>query len=169
MNKMVYRNKTYVAFDGDNDMKYYKLMKAWKQNDNTDFNFYDAHDLNIARDSSQEESIKSQLRIRMANSKVFVLLIGERTKYLTKFVKWEIELAIKKELPIICVNLNGKKRKDSLCPKNLDGSLSIFIPFRSKIMQYALEDWPSSDATYRKNGKDGTYYYKDFVYDKLGI
>mgnify|MGYP000606112784 CR=1 FL=1 len=44
----------------------------------------------------------------MANSKVFVLLIGESTKNLTKFVKWEIELAIKKELPIICVNLNGK-------------------------------------------------------------
>lgn len=73
---MAYRNKTYVAFDGDNDMRYYQLMKAWKQSDNTAFNFYDAHDINSARDSSQEESIKRQLRERMANSKVFVLLIG---------------------------------------------------------------------------------------------
>ena len=37
---MAYRNKTYVCFDGDTDMRYYNLMKAWKQNDNTDFNFY---------------------------------------------------------------------------------------------------------------------------------
>ena len=32
---MVYRDKTYVAFDGDNDIKYFNLMKAWKQSDNT--------------------------------------------------------------------------------------------------------------------------------------
>ena len=42
---MAYTNKTYVAFDADNDIHYYQLMKAWKQNDNTNFNFYDAHDL----------------------------------------------------------------------------------------------------------------------------
>lgn len=28
---MSYRNKTYVAFDGDNDIKYYWLMRAWKK------------------------------------------------------------------------------------------------------------------------------------------
>lgn len=168
MNNMAYRNKTYVAFDGDKDIRYYNLMKAWKQSDRTDFNFYDAHDLNTARDSSQEESIKRQLRERMANSKVFVLLIGESTKNLTKFVKWEIELAIKKELPIICVNLNGEKSKDPLCPKSLDDKLSIFIPFGSKIMQYALLNWPPLDASYRKEGKMGAYYFKQSVYDELG-
>ena len=52
---MAYRNKTYVAFDGDNDMRYYQLMKAWKQSDSTSFNFYDAHDINRSRDSSLEE------------------------------------------------------------------------------------------------------------------
>ena len=48
---MAYRNKTYVAFDGDNDMRYYQLMKAWNQNDSTSFNFHDAHDINSARDT----------------------------------------------------------------------------------------------------------------------
>lgn len=164
---MAYRNKTYVAFDGDNDMHYYQLMKAWKQNDRTSFNFYDAHDINSARDSSHEESIKRQLRERMANSKVFVLLIGEHTKYLTKFVKWEIELAIKKDLPIICVNLNKSKQRDNYCPSSLDGQLAIFIPFGSKIMQYALENWPSSHKQYRKDGKTGAYYYTDSTYENL--
>lgn len=169
MNNMAYRNKTYVAFDGDKDIRYYRLMKAWKQSDRTDFNFYDAHDLSKARDSSQEESIKRQLRERMANSKVFVLLIGESTKNLTKFVKWEIELAIKKELPIICVNLNGSRSKDSFCPKSLDGKLSIFIPYGNKIMQYALENWPTSDVSYRSSGETGAYQYNQSVYDRLGI
>ena len=66
---MAYRNKTYVAFDGDKDIRYYHLMKAQKQSDKTDFNFYDAHDLNTARDSSQEESIKRQLREFWNNEK----------------------------------------------------------------------------------------------------
>ena len=166
---MAYRNKTYVAFDGDKDIRYYNLMKAWKQNDNTDFNFYDAHDINNANDSSLEESIKNQLRQRMANSKVFVLLIGESTKYLTKFVKWEIELAIKSKLPIIAVNLNGSKEKDGRCPNSLNDALSIFIPFGNKIMQYALENWPSYDAKYRQEGKTDSYSYKDSVYDSLGV
>lgn len=66
-------------------------------------------------------------------------------------------------------SLNGKKSKDTLCPKSLDDKLSIFIPFGSKIMQYALEKWPTSDASYRKDGKTGAYHYKQSVYDELGI
>ena len=37
---MAYRNKTLVTFDGDNDIRYYYLMKAWEQSDSTDFNWY---------------------------------------------------------------------------------------------------------------------------------
>ena len=68
---MSYKNKVYVSMDADNDLKYYYLMKAWKQNDNTDFNFYDAHELNSARDTSLEQSIKNQLRERLKNTKLF--------------------------------------------------------------------------------------------------
>lgn len=166
---MAYRNKTYVAFDGDKDIRYYNLMKAWKQSDCTSFNFYDAHSINRAYDSSQENSIKNQLRERMNNSKVFVLLIGESTKYLSKFVKWEIELAIKKKLPIIAVNLNGSKSKDARCPKSLEDELAIFIPFGNKIMEYALINWPEWDLKYRLQGKTGAYSYKDSVYHSLGV
>ena len=73
--------------------------------------------MNTARDSSQEESIKAQLAERMRNSKVFVLLVGEHTRYLTKFVIWEIDQAISRNLPIIVVNLNGKRSMDDeRCP-----------------------------------------------------
>ena len=30
---MAYHNKVYVSMDADNDLRYYRLMQAWKQND----------------------------------------------------------------------------------------------------------------------------------------
>jgi hypothetical protein len=58
---MSYKNKTYIIFDADNDIKHYRLMTAWKNNDKIDFNFYDAHGLNNLRDGSSEETIKKNL------------------------------------------------------------------------------------------------------------
>lgn len=132
---MSYRNKTFVSFDGDSDMHYYRLMTAWKQSDNISFNFYDAHDLNSARDSSLEQSIKNQLADRLRNSKVFVLLVGENTRYLYKFVRWEIEQAIKREMPIVAVNLNGKRSMDrDRCPPLLANALAIHVSFNAAIL-----------------------------------
>lgn len=170
---MSYKNKTYVAFDGDNDMWAYRYMRGWKVNDHIDFDFHDAHDLNSARDTSIEESIKAQLRIRMQNSKQMLLLVGEKTKYLRKFVPWEIELARKKDIPIIVVNLNNKKvYDDDLCPSAVkDWTYTINIPFRMKIIKYALDNFPNS---YDKRKDDPEYmshkyHYKDSVYEELGL
>lgn len=167
---MAYRNKTYVAFDGDNDINYYNLMKAWKQNDSTSFNFHDAHEINYAFDSSTVETIKRKLRERMTNSKVFVLLVGKSTKYLYRFVRWEIELAIASNLPIIVVNINNKKYcDDTLCPSIARDTLAIHIPFSSKIMQYTLENWPQNHIQYKRENKNVPYHYKDNVYRDLGV
>src|SRR6266567_3179275 len=132
---MSYQNKTYIAFDGDNDMWAYAYMKGWKSNENMDFNFYNAHDLNSARDTSTEESIKAQLRIRMANAKQMILLVGKNTKYLRKFVPWEIELAHKKDIPIVVANLNNKREHDAiLCPSTVveDKIYTIHVSFNAK-------------------------------------
>ena len=64
---MSYRNKTYVAFDADNDIKYYRIMTAWKENDNIDFDFHNAHDLNNLMNTSSEETIKRKLRDQETN------------------------------------------------------------------------------------------------------
>ena len=170
---MSYRNKTYVAFDGDTDIHYYRLMMAWKTNDHHDFNFHNAHDLNSARDTSDTESIKAQLRERMANSKQLILLVGEKTKYLRRFVPWEIDLARKKDIPIIVVNLNGDRGyDDDLCPEAVKTwDYTINIPFNQKIMQYALDNFPDRYHT-NKNLTDymsHKYHYKDSVYEELGL
>ncbi len=168
---MGYRNKTYVAFDGDNDIHYYRLMLAWKQHDGMNFDFYNAHDLNYAYDSSMEQSIKKQLRERLLNSKVFVLLVGDRTRYLTKFVTWEIEQALSLDLPIICINLSGLREMDNeKCPPILKDKLAIHISFNAAIMQHALENWPNSHESYKQSTeKTSPYFYKREVYDRLGL
>ncbi|PKP81273.1 MAG: molecular chaperone Tir [Alphaproteobacteria bacterium HGW-Alphaproteobacteria-18] len=166
---MPYRNKTYVCFDGDNDMGYYRLMTAWSENEKQDFQFYNAHDLNVARDSSQEESIKKQLRERFANSKLLVVLVGNNTWRLTKFVKWEMEVALKLGLPIIAVNLNGSKNKTPLCPSAIKDELVMFVAFKQKIIQYAMDNWPAQHHALKREGKSGDYYYPDHVYKQLGL
>ncbi len=113
---MAYRNKTYVCFDADNDIRYYRLMTAWKENDRIAFDFHNAHEINNLRDGSSEETIKRKLRERLQNTKVLVVLIGEQTKSLYKYVRWEIEYAIEHDIPIIGVNLNDNRKKNSLCP-----------------------------------------------------
>lgn len=162
---MAYRNKVYVAFDGDNDMRYYDLMRAWSVKDEFDFN--DAHDLHSARDSSTEESIKKSLMDRFNNSKLFILLVGEHTKYLTKFVKWEIEVAIRLKLPIVAVNLNKSRQEDDLLPAVLRSELHMVVAYDEDIMKYAMENWPIEDANHRKRNESGGYYYPDSVYSKL--
>lgn len=167
---MAYRNKTYVCFDADNDIHYYRLMQAWKQNDNTEFNFHNAHDLNRLLPTSNEETIKQKLRERLNNTKVFVVLVGDNTKYLYKFVKWEMEQALKLGLPIIAVNLYGKRsRDDERCPATVKAELAIHISFNSRILQYALEDWSVDHYRYKAEGKTGPYFYKESVYQKLGL
>lgn len=166
---MAYRNKTYICFDGDTDMHYYRMMQAWKDNDNMNFNFHNAHDLNTARDTSQEESIKRQLRERFANSKLLIVLIGEKTKYLTKFVKWEMEVALRLDLPIIGVNLNKSRQKDDRCPSTIKDQLVVYVPFAQKIITHAMDNWPAEHAKYRKESKTGAFYYVDSVYDNLGV
>ncbi len=167
---MSYRNKTYVCFDGDTEIHYYRLMCAWKQNDGLSFNFYNAHDLNKALDTSSETTIKRKLKERLNNSKVFVVLIGEKTRYLHKFVKWEIEQALSMRLPIIAVNLNGLRSIDSQrCPPVIRDQLAIHISYNLKIMQYSLNNWPDKHLQYYKKGIKGPYNYLDTVYDKLGL
>jgi len=167
---MAYRNKTYVCFDGDSDMHYYRLMQAWHQNDRSSFSFYNAHDLNTARDTSQEQSIKRQLRERLLSTKIFVVLVGPNTRYLVKFVRWEMEQALSLKLPIIGVNLNGLRQQDpERCPPTIRQELAVYISFNPAIMQHALEHWPSDHLQLLRQGKNGPYFYPSSIYSRLGL
>ena len=167
---MPYRNKTYVCFDGDTDIHYYYLMKAWKQNDGLSFNFFDAHDLNTARDTSLRESIRRQLRERMLNSKILVVLIGENTRYLYKFVRWEMEQALDLGIPIVSVNLNGLRSVDQdRCPPIISGELVLHVSFNAAVLQHALENWPNEHQKLLKHQITGPHHFEASIYGELGL
>ncbi len=94
-----------------------------------------------------------------------VLLVGEKTKGLRRFVPWEIELARKKDIPIIVVNLNGKRVYDPAhCPSAIGSEVyTIHVSFNAKIIQYALDHFPQEYHEYKRT-KTGNYYYTDAVY-----
>jgi hypothetical protein len=73
------RNKTYVAFASENIRSYW-LMEAWHANQNIEFNFFNAHDLYVSRDTSQPETIKRNLRERLKNAKQIVLFGSAEAK-----------------------------------------------------------------------------------------
>jgi hypothetical protein len=166
---MSYRNKTYVAFDADTDMHYYDLMLAWKAHPNIPFNFYNAHALNQIREWSQEESKKRQLRERMLNSKFFILLVGEHTKYLRKYVKWEIELALEMDLPIVCANLNGLRVLDrSLCPAILRDELVLHINYGLNPIKKSMEVWsPARIQEFKRKNEIGPCVLSDELYNSI--
>ena len=167
---MAYRNKTYAAFDADSDIHYYRLMTAWKQNDNTAFNFHDAHDLNNIMSWSSEETVKRRLRERMNNTKVFVLLVGASTKHLYKYVRWEVVEAQARNLPIIAVNLNMSRGADyDRLPPVVRDDLSVSVPFSPRILQHALEAWPADHYAKRRAGEKGAFHYVESTYRSLGM
>jgi hypothetical protein len=166
---MSYQNKTYVIFDGDKDMWAYAYMKGWKSNENMDFNFYDAHDIRPLTDRASEETVRKALRERLANARQTIVLVGENTKNLYRFVRWEIEISQKRELPIIVVNLNGSRQLDSdRCPAILREWLAAHIEFKAKIIQHALDNFPD-EYTRLRESTNGPRYYTDEVYRKLDL
>lgn len=165
---MGYRNKTYVGFDADTDMHSYRLMQAWKEHKHIDFNFYNVHDINSNPNLTSEVTIKRQLRERFENTKDFVLLVGEKTKNLHKYVRWEINEAMERGLPIIVVNLNKKRELDNnLCPPIIRDGLAVHVSFNAAIVKYALDNWENSHYWKLIENDHRPYYYKASVYEKL--
>ena len=161
---MSYRNKTYIIFNADcpkddGDIKHYRLMTAWKKNEKIDFDFHNAHDLNNLRKTASENQIKRKLRERMKNSKQVIVLVGERTKNLYKFVRWEIEIAIKLDLPIIAVNIDKKNRQTNRTPPILKEKCYFMnVPFEVKKIKYALDKFPTEYHKNESNVPSGKHY-----------
>jgi hypothetical protein len=166
---MSYRNKTYVIFDADNDRWSYAFMKGWKSNANMDFNFHDAHDIGPITERASDETIKARLRERFSNAKQAIVLVGEQTKNLRKWVPWEIEISQKLDIPIIAANLNGKRQMDpDRCPAGLRDWVAAHVAFKASIIQHALDNFPDEYPRIEASAS-GPRYYSDEIYRKLGL
>lgn len=164
---MAYRNKTYVIFDGDEDMWAYAFMLGWISKDHIAFDFHDAHDLAPLSGTTSEETVKRKLGERLKNTKQAILLIGENTKNLYRFVRWELEMCQAMNIPIIAVNLNGSRSQDDRCPPIVRDKYVVHIPFKAKIVQYALDNFPEEFA--KRQNDSGPRVYNNAIYDRLGL
>jgi hypothetical protein len=169
---MSYRNKTYVAFASE-DIGQYRLMEAWRENKDIAFNFYDAHDLYVSRDTSRPETIRRNLRERMKNAKQVVLLgsaTGRRKGSDGRsFLAHEVALLIDLDLPIVIANLDGDRTVDrTFIPKPLldAGYYTLSVSFQPKIIQYALDYYAPA---FSGSGKSGPHKYKASIYAQLGL
>jgi hypothetical protein len=151
--------RTFVGFSST-DIKYYRLMQAWKENEHIDFNLTDCQ-LSDEIHSEEEQYIKSKVRHRLNMAGKYALLIGYDTRYKYKYVRWEAEVAIEKGCTIIGVNLDGSRRfVETTCPPVIRNIGAIFVPFSPKIIAYALQNYSMHE--------NDDYHYKDEVYRKLG-
>lgn len=151
---------TFVGFSST-DIKYYRLMQAWKEHEHIDFDFRDCQ-LQDEINSENEDYIKSKCRKRIAMASKFLQLIGEDTRNKYKYVRWEAEVAIEKGCAIIGVNLDGSRQyNEAKCPPVIRNVGAIFVPYSPKIIQYALENYKMHDDS--KN-----YHYTEKTYAQLG-
>ena len=154
---------TYVAFDGDKDVWAYRFMRGWSANKRIDFELLDAHDPdNMTAKARGEAYVKSKLRERMNRSTAVVVLVGESTKFLHKYVRWDIELAIELGLPLIAVNLNKiRGLDDDSCPSILRDTCAVHIPFKLAAIKHALDDWPTRYRGLAPAERKGSWSYPE--------
>ena len=167
---MSYRNKTYVAFASE-DIRSYRLMEAWRENQHIEFNFYDAHDLYISRDDSKPETIKRNLRERLKNAKQIILLGSKDGKRKggdgKSFLAHEVAVILELKLPVIVANLDGDRAVDqAFIPSPLSNYYTVSVSFQPKIIMHALDNYAESFAD---SAKRGSHFYPSKVYSDLGL
>ncbi|UCI32123.1 TIR domain-containing protein [Mesorhizobium sp. B4-1-4] len=160
---------TYVVFDGDTDGWAYRYMRGWRANERIDFNFLDAHDLDSMTSRAQSEDyVKRNLKERMRQSSAVIVLIGEKTKNLYRFVRWELEFALDLDLPIVAANLNESREQDTNCPSIIRDQCVLHVLFKMRAIRFALDNWPDE---YRRMSQahrsEGARHYNSDIYKRL--
>lgn len=169
---MSYKNKTYIAFASE-DIHLYRLMEAWRENEKIDFDFYDAHDLYISRDSSKPETIKRNLRERLKNAKQIVLIGSSDAKRKggdgRSFLAHEIDVIKEFNLPIVIANKDGDRNIDrNFIPDPLlqANYYTVSVSLQPKIIKYALDNYAK---LYNNSAKKGSHYYPSDIYEQIGL
>lgn len=169
---MSYRNKTYVAFASE-DIRSYRLMEAWRENQHIEFDFFDAHDLYLSRDTSSRETIKRNLRERLKNAKQIVLLGSADARRKGgddySFLAHEVDVIKEFDLPVVVANLDGDRHIDkSFIPEPFLSAMyyTLSVSFQPKIIKYALDNYVPDYPN--KRGR-GPHSYIPSVYTELGL
>ena len=139
---MAYKKKIYVSFDAD-DLIYYNMLKAWCESETQELTH---HTLNIADNDSPRfnDTVSKTIREKIVPASCVIVLVSEHSVTLRPQMRIELEKAIDLDKPIIVVNLNGKRSIDNdLCPSVLKTKMALHLSFNAKIIQKAIDTWPT--------------------------
>ena len=167
---MSYKGKVYVAYDVTNDHKYFEELTKWEQTDGSNYNLINGTDILKKIDKVNDDILKTDLRLRMAEADVCLLVVGEKTKSYRKATRWQVENAIATNMPIIVINPNGIRTVDfDRIPAAVKKCLSLHIAYQSLILEVALLNWPKSHQQYLEKEKKYNIRYANSVYEALGL
>jgi hypothetical protein len=97
-----------------------------------------------------------------------LVLVGENTKNLHKFVRWEQEVALSMGIPIVAVYLNKSESRDnSVCPPIIRDELVLHIPYKLATCRWAIDNWPTQYEKYKKEGSKEAYHISANLLAKL--
>lgn len=181
---MAYRSGTYAAFHAAgtsdptaSDIKYYNLLRAWRERDDYEFRFINSHEKAEVRDSSSRETLRRRLAERLRNSRNMVLILGETTRFDTDWVPYEISYAIDGcAIPIIAAYpgyraiLNPASHRTkwprALADRIDDGTAYVIhVPFKREPLNAAIAQFDHDNLP-----TDGlTYYLRETYRNKFGI
>lgn len=181
---MAYRNGTYIAFHAAgssdptaSDIRYYRLLKAWHENDGMDFRFVNSHEkVSAVRDTSKKETLRRSLKARLDASKNMVLILGPTTRNDVDWVPYEIAYAVDTcRIPLIITYTGYDKvtaplKLSSLWPASLRdrynvGTLrAIHVPFKRAAIDAAIKLFHLNNLP-----TDGENYFTEAGHRQLGI
>jgi len=161
---MAYKKKIYVSYDAD-DLIYYNMLQAWCSGETQEFIHYSSGNIGQKTSDEIEKVVEEKLRSTIC----FIVMVSDHTISLGTQMMSEINKAIELDKPIIVVNLNGKRSIDNdLCPSKLKTRMALHLSFNAKIIQKAIDTWPTYYEENKQKGS-GAHYFKPEVYKKLGI
>jgi hypothetical protein len=105
------RKKVYISYDYANDRPYKNLLLAW--NDKEEFNPLVLVS-DIYEDNNLDSEIQKVIADKLNQASVFLVIVGHNT-YQSKWVEWEINQALDRELPVLIVKTDSKNQ----IPQNL--------------------------------------------------
>lgn len=181
---MAYRSGTYVAFHAAgtsspiaSDIRYYRMLLAWHNNDGINFRLIDSHEKAGVRDSSSKARLQVVLKERLKNSRNMILVVTSSTRLDTDWVPFEIGYAIDTcEIPIIAAypdydSILAPAQLAGLWPTALaerirNGSAHVIhVPFKREPLNAAIGQF--SHEAFPLGG--GLGYYSREAYASFGI
>lgn len=162
--------KIYVAFDGKNDIEYYDKLKEFRNSEGEYFEFTDGYDLYPLLDKVDDDILKSQVLERVSQADIVLVLMGQTTKTMRKYIRWQVEGAINLGKPIVVLNENNIRAVDfDKCPALIKKALTLHISFNEVILECALKNWPQMHEGFKAKEKKGMFKFPTEVYTHLGL